>query len=249
MKKQILMLSAAAMFMIASCSKSKEEPKEETIDCQLTQASVTGGGETITQVYEYNSGKITNVKSTSVINNGTPHSYPIYSFNYTSTSISGGDYNLTYSLDAQGRIKSETGSDSGGSYTNTYTYNSEGYLTEVRNDNRNQVTKYTWTNGNLTQIEETTNNGGTPYISTDIYEYGTEVRPANFYSDVPDLPIVYTYIFKYMGKQTRNLVAKQNNDTSFSYGIDNNGNVNSLIEKENGTGKVWSAYEFKYNCK
>lgn len=245
------MLSAMALFVVVSCSKSKEEPKEQAADCQLMQASVSGGGETITNSYEYNNGKITIVKSISVFNNGSPISKN-YSYNYTSTSISHMESN--YSLDAQGRIKNQSGSDHNGNFTKIYVYNNDGYLTEIKKDNTNEVTKYTWTNGNLTKIEEVYSSGGTSYIHIEFYEYGTELKPANFYADVPDLPIVYDYTFRYMGKQSKNLVSKiryENGASSdiYSYGKDDKGNITSITQKEEGTLKTWSVYEFKYNCK
>lgn len=248
MKKQILMLSALAMFMITSCSKSKDEPKEEMVVCQLTQASLSGNGETITHSYEFKDGKITFVKAAS-----DKVSHPLnYSYNHTSTSISEGE--TMYTLDAQGRITSESGPENIGRYNKTYVYNNDGYLIEVKKDNTNDITKFTWTNGNLTKIEEVVNYDGTAYSDITFYDYSSDIRPTNFYADVPDMPVVYNYIFKFMGKQTKNLVSKERYEIGttgnmFIYGFDSNKNVTSMTDKDETSGFVNGAYEFKYSCK
>lgn len=244
-----------ALFVVASCSKSEEEPKTETESCQLTQASVTSGGETITNIYQYDGGgKITTVNSSSVFNNGTPNT-STYAFTYTADSFSDGD--KTYALDAMGRIKSSTRyykvNNINYIATFNYTYNSDGYITEVKNSSTNEVTKFTWTAGNLTKVEDSYMVGGVLSTNVQIYDYSTEVKPDNFYSDVPDLPVPNTYIFKFMGKQSKNLISKvryEGGSTAeiLSYGKDSNGNITSLTEKEDGTAKTFGIYQFKYKC-
>ncbi|RZK70987.1 MAG: DUF4595 domain-containing protein, partial [Pedobacter sp.] len=159
MKKQILMLSAVAMIMVASCSKSKDEPKEETVNCQLTEKNYSN----LKIIYTYHSdGKLASVKEGD------------YQETYTYTAntmvwkfIDGGTATTTYTLDAQGLVKSSSEVRS----NSTFSYNSDGYLTEVNSSGSlSGKVIYTWISGNLTKVEKTTVYGTT----TINIEYNTE---------------------------------------------------------------------------
>ncbi len=236
------MLSAVAMVIVASCSKSKEEPKEETVSCQLTEKTSTNGK--ITYTY-HSDGKLASAKEGAYQE----------TYTYTSTSItwkfiepSGSTATTTYTLDAQGLVKAS----SDGTVNNTFTYDGSGYLTEVKSDASWVGTiKYTWANGNLTKIEQT-RNGST---STTSFEYGSENRPTGFGNDYTS---ANEYIWhdgdrqilgsNYFGKQPKNLVLKitfSGNTSQFGYTKDANGNISKFTV----TGTNSSSTDYKYSCK
>lgn len=232
---------SAVMLIVASCSKSKDEPKDEAVSCQLTESSSPNGKTN----YTYNgdgkliASKIDAYKET---------------YEYTSTSIiwkfiepSGTIYTTTYLLDAQGRVKSSSENRA----NSTFTYNSEGYLMEVNTvgSGAGKVT-YTWTNGNLTKVERTTTSG----TNTVNIEYGTESRPISFNGDISsyletaywhdgDTQILTSSAF---GKQSKNLIVKVSNAT-YTYAKDNNGNITKMVEKAQGGSET--VYEYKHTCK
>jgi len=241
MKQNLTLMLSAVMLVVASCSKSKDEPKDEAVSCQLTESSSPNGKTT----YTYNGdGKLTASKIDAYQE----------TYEYTSTSIiwkfiepSGTIYTTTYLLDAQGRVKSSSDNSS----NSTFTYNSERYLTEVNTvgSSAGKVT-YTWTNGNLTKVERITTYG----TNTINIEYGTESRPTGFNGDISshletaywhdgDTQILTSSAF---GKQPKNLVAKVSN-TTYTYTKDNNANITKMVEKAQGGSET--VYEYKYNCK
>lgn len=117
-----------------------------------------------------------------------------------------------------------------------------------------ETTKYTWNNGNLTEIE---NNWNDNYMSTKILEYNAECRPVNFvdyyfsYYYVGDLVLI-----KYFGKPSKNLVSRvigsyncsvSTYTYTFTYIKDENGNIIKLLTNHNDKDE-W-ILEYKYDCK
>lgn len=233
MKKQFLALSMMVVMLATACSKSKDQPKEQEITCQLNEASVTGGGETITHKYTFNTqGLINTVNSSAVIGSGSP---TVENYSYSNTQNSIIIDNVVYTLE-QGRITKEVETNGSDKITYNYTYDSNGYLTKKASND--YTWNYKWTNGNLTEIEIV----GSNYTDTETYEYSSTVKPANFYSDAPDLPMIYNHLFKLMGKQPKNLISKENGQENYTYTFDSNNNVVSLNDS-------YSSYTFKYDCK
>ncbi len=231
-----------AMIIAASCSKSKEKPKDETSSCQVTEKTSSNG----TVSYSYHSdGKLAATKE------------GVYqeTYTYAPTSMiwkfiepSGNTYTTTYTLDAQGMVKTSFD----GAVNNTFSYDGNGYLIEVRGEALwVGILKYTWTNGNLTKIEQT--RGGS--TNTTNLEYGIESRPMGFNADYAsggefiwqdgDRQILASSSF---GKQPKNLVSKItfNGGTSqYSYTKDANGNIAKVAV----TGTNGTSIDYKYNCK
>jgi YD repeat-containing protein len=239
MKQNLKLMLLAVALIAASCSKSKDEPKDEILTCQLSEKA---SGNLKTN-YAYNSdGKLASVKEGDY---QETYTYTANSLTWKFIEPSGSTATTTYTLDAQGLAITSTE----GAINNTFTYDANGYLTEVRSDASWIGTiKYTWANGNLTKIEQTKNGSTT----TTSFEYNTESRPTGFGLDYlsaneniwhdGDRQILSNGNF---GKQPKNLVSKASNIT-YTYTKDGSGNITKMVTKQ-GTNET--ALEFKYNCK
>lgn len=243
MKQNLKLMLLAVALIVASCSKSKDEPKEETLTCQLSEK--TSG--TLKTTYTYNSdGKLASVKEADY---QETYTYTSNTLTWKFIEQSGSTATTTYILDAQGMAKTSTD----GITNNTFTYDASGYLTEVRSSASWIGTiKYTWANENLTKIEQTKNGSTT----TTSLEYNTDSRPAGFSLDYTsaneniwhdgDRQILSNGSF---GKQPKNLVLKitsNGNISQNSYTKDTNGNITKMVVKQ-GTNETIS--DFKYSCK
>ena len=253
MNKQLLMLSAVALLVVASCKKTlndKDKSKEET--CSLKEMITTyDGSDDLKTVYKYDDqGRVTQMQ----------YADDNYAENYTysATQIKevindGSDViTTTFQLDATGKIVSaSTKYPASMSYydsTSEYIYNAEGYLGELKRtttgvNGTTTSSKYTYANGNLTSIKSAS--------STTIITYTNEEIPSNFYLDLPNgYPLFATHALKkYFGKVSKNMILKvtwQSGFESYSYEKDAKGQVNKVTSTyDDGTEEVSA---ITYNC-
>lgn len=244
---------SAIMLIAVSCSKSKEEPKDETPKACLVSEVVNGNNKDDKQAYAYDESG--NVLTYIYAGEGLKETYT-----YTSSSItkkheqSPVSYTEVFTLDAQGRVKSSswTSTDVANSnYTASYTYDNDGYLIEKKTthyDNTTSTQKCTWTNGNLTKIEDFYNGSSTPNIVF-TYQYSADILPSNFLIvGILDVGLYDTHISKFFGKQPKNLPAYDG--ATYTFTKDVNGNIIKFVSeyKYNGSDYV-NITEYKYNCK
>lgn len=228
MKKSLILTLSIALLAITSCKKiDRSDDPEPTLPenrCYLTTSSLVSEDDQDVLNFSYdNQGRVSLVKSATGLD---------ISYTYTSTKIiamikeSSGSEGLPfeYILDAKGRIISE--SSLFGSKTE-YRYNAEGYLIEsdeIVDPSTTYTTKYSYTNGDLTKIEE----DGDETIIT----YGTELAFPNYMVNANlDFPVNLLGPLKnYFGKQSVHLFTKIESSRSltydtFTYVKDINGNV------------------------
>ena len=236
MNKSILTLSAAMLLIVASCSKSKDEPTDEQLqDCLTSEVLIDGSTDFFT--HDQNGNVLTWTHD-----GGLDKRTYTYN-NATITMRTTGVYSETYQL-SQGRINS--------SDYYKYSYNKDGYLTEVRNEvtNGNTIkvnsTRLTWTSGNLTKTEELQDNN---VVGTTTFEYSNETRPSNYIDYGFGIPYD-SNLAKYFGKQSKNLISKVTSPNidplSFKYSKDANGNVTKVTTTSVGYEDI---LEYKYKCK
>lgn len=241
---------SAMMLIVVSCSKSREEPKDENTACQLTESarSYSDSDYKWNESFSYDDkGRIIKI----VERDGTD--VGVIDYVYSATEIKQMDhgYILTYKLDANNRIVSD-------SEGYTYSYDDKGYLVgKSMNNGANYIVtiKYTYTNDNLVKIVEEVFDNYVTTTYTDTYEYGTEEAGSNFinpWSGDVGLPLELSGILGgYIGKSSKNLVTKHTgryDSGTFSYTKDVSGNITkTTISSTSGSSKT--TIEHKYNCK
>lgn len=231
MNKSILTLSAAILLIVASCSKSKDNPTDETKTCKQTETKFGDG--TVFQYTYDDKGRVVTWKQ--VWNGGTTETITYeYSANEIVETEKGAYTNVTkHTLDASGRISA--------SGNTTYTYDANGYLTQIKDGS--QTTSFTYTNGNITSI----NDGYRTYAIT----YGTDTYNGGFfrYNTNDTFPEqVETPLFGYYGKRSKALPVKsvitsggsQTTET-YTYEKDENGNIAKFVNGGYTT-------QYGYNC-
>jgi len=244
MKKTILMLSVVTLSIVMSCSKSKDEPTEETkTNCQQTETAYTYSGSntsktTFTYTYDAN-GRITKF----VEKEGTDTYTTNYTYAATEIKEIFEGQTTTYKLDASNRIVSDEHFQ--------YLYDANGYLVQRKHIGSNSIDTYSYTNGNLTKIEI----GTTTYV----VEYSAVEAKGSPMLTGPDIAIPYelTGVLKgYFGKASRNLIAKitstgtypsQSYTQTFTHSIDAVGNLIKVVITES-TGIIFTL-DHKFECK
>ena len=193
MKKSILTLSAAMLLIVASCSKSNDNPTDETPkSCTMKETKFDDG--TVFQYTYDDKGRVVTWKQ--IWSGGS--TTETTTFEYSANEIvetEKGDYtNVTkHTLDASGRITA--------SGTTTYTYDANGYLTQIKDGSA--ITSFSYTSGNVTSI----NDGYSTYNIT----YGADTYSGSFfrYNTNDTFPEeLETPLFSYYGKRSKALPTK-----------------------------------------
>lgn len=247
MNKSILMLSAACMLIVASCSKNKTEPEQETT-CKVKLVEHVHNGGTDKYYYSYDSeGRITRVDY------GTAQSTEFETFTYASNTVTwnGGGDTEVYNLDANGRVTSANQ----GSDVLNFKYNTEGQLIETGIGS--DIETFTYLNGNLS----TANYGSSPWS---IFTYGSEFSSnAIVYSWVYqdkflDFDEISGRVIPFIGKKSNNLPNKiitnpgvDQTTNDYTYIKDATGNITSVqvAITEAPNVKSTEIYRFTYDCK
>lgn len=239
------MLSALCLLIVASCKKD-EKTDDQAPDCLITESTKTSSmGKTEKALITYNAdGKVSNVKFTEG-NNAYEMNYTYSNLQIKTVETDGDDtYTTIYSLDAQGRIVSRAYD---GGDPVIYTYNADGYLSEI-NEWGIIITKYSYTNGNLT----TESKGN--LIKT--YTYGKEPSKGNFFHEGG---IAYeSLLVNYFGKRSMYLPSKCTNtynyarnaaeEELYTYEKDANGNITKVSFSRTNDDYSY-VVSSKYNCK
>lgn len=248
MNKSILLLSALCLLIVASCKRPDDIVDPGTTTCLLTERTKSFAGidgEKFTNTYDAD-GKITSVK---VSGGGVP---TVIIYTYSASKITAvrtdedGSYTSVYSLDAQGRIVTES---LNGSDYRSYSYNADGYLIELVEGS--STTKYSYTDGNLTKVDDIEGK------TTKTYTYGTDLFNINFFlgeyfsSESP--------LAKYFGKSSKNLPIKYAHkgiygneelliaEETYSYQKDAQGNIVKVVLQD--VDKNLYTSNLKYTCK
>lgn len=239
------MLSIGLVLLFLSCSKSKELPEVEI--CLISE--VNGFGKD-TYTYDVNG---------NVVARSTKPGSSIYTYSYTPSTITMSieDYKQIYKLDTKERIVSMN---DGSNVLHTYNYNSQGNLIEQREDlfrtdnseiTRTYLTKYFWTNNNMTRKESFVyyNNNlpsnAVPFVI--IFEYNTDKSPLSFV-DHENFIEGDIALYKFFGKKSQNLVSSKSEDfatpVEYKYVKDASGNIIKVT-------LATSTYvlEYQYTCK
>ncbi|MGY3054007.1 YD repeat-containing protein [Pedobacter sp. UYEF25] len=255
MNKSKLILSAFVLLSVASCRKAIDQsinlPKVEA--CSV--AEITNSGSEPAYLTYNADGKLTR------IDKGSKTSDNFETFSYTATGIlthfeyPSGSEKITgsseYTLDGSGRVVSMKATN--GEVT-TFTYDNEGHLAQANQKTSNGTNTITcnWSNGNLTQIIESS--GVTTTLTYGEEKSSDEIvkgisLPSNF-TDYGDFDI--TYLSGYFGKSSINLVISstslQANKNLYSYVKDADGKIVKRIAYQPGT-MATSTTELVYNCK
>jgi hypothetical protein len=180
-----------------------------------------------------------------------------------------------YSLDANGRITShlkyyyfrpKSENDYRGQDSTAYQYDAEGYIIDLKTYGSSGVTgetKYTYLNGNLTQLEKIYYTGGGVKDGSDIMAYTYDNTPS-----VPEAEYLYQVneyrLFKTGKPNKNNIISVQCNldsdhipyqqdaYTSIQYAYSVKGTKVEKVTMTAGTMKgrtINSAINFSYNCK
>lgn len=231
---------SAVTLTFASCKKSTTEAEVKTPDktCQLIQSDYKGANSSPSYSYTYDTkGRIASFKDT----------FGTESYTYGDTEITVKRSNgstKTYNISNLNRISTIFDNSV---YNITLTYDADGYLIQKRVLQGGLVLsteKYSYTNGNLTLIENDNNK-----ITV---EYGNDIAKSNFYMDEvdTDIPLIFLSPIKvYLGKLSANLPTKTingNNTQSFNYTKDANGNI-TKVTVNSSTGNNYTL-EKKYSC-
>ncbi|PYF74322.1 DUF4595 domain-containing protein [Pedobacter nutrimenti] len=241
MKKSILLLPLLVL-LITSCKKNNKPTDAIKNNCLLAESSYKlklNAGSGLTQYTYDQQGRVTTVKY-----NGTLDQY-VYSNDQILLKKNSGLI-VTYKLDAAGRIIRESYSDHPDKID--FIYNAEGYLIQSAETlgNYTFVTKYAYTNGNLSTVEDRRG-------ILNIF-YNNDAAANNFIDDHGDeneLPAHYNGPLKYyFGKTSKNLISKIADNHGYTeeyiYQKDTRGNIAALqVNASNGKGYV---LQLKYNC-
>ena len=247
MNKSILMLSAACMLIVASCSKNKTEPEQETTcKVKVVEHTYKDGNADVTDKYYYSydsDGRITRVDY------GTAQSTEYETFTYGSNKVTwkgvGGDTEV-YNLDANGRI---TSANQGSDLLN-FKYNTDGQLIEAGIGTDKQTLIYL--NGNLSTSAY--NNQAWVNITYGNAEASNNVVYGWLFGEVLDFDEIGYRVAPYIGKLSKNLPSKivyepgaNQTVVDFTYTNDATGKLTSA--KMVSTGGYASEYRFTYECK
>lgn len=246
------MLSALALFMVTSCSKSKDEPvQEQSKSCKQTETKFSDG--TVFQYTYDDKGRVVTWKQ--IWSGGSTTETITYQYSANEiVETEKGDYtNVTkHTLNASGNITSSSttsGYDSSVSAT-TYTYDANGYLIQIKNGNLSPLTLH-YTNGNLTSI----NNQQVTYTIT----YGADTYSGGFfrYNTNDTFPEeIETPLFSYYGKRSKSLPTKAvvnwgrtETTESYTYEKDAIGNITKFVNNAmNGNASYVNTMQYTYGC-
>lgn len=252
MNKSLLMLSATMLLIVASCSKSKDNPTDETKTKTCKQIETKFDDGTVFQYAYDDKGRVVTWKK--VWSGGSTETITYeYSANEIVETGKDGTYtNVTkHTLDASGRITTSATTNSYDSsvYTTTYTYDANGYLIQIKEGSG--TTNFTYTNGNITSIDD----GSRTYTIT----YGTDTYNGGFfrYNTNDTFPEeLETPLFSYYGKRSKALPIKsvitygssQTTET-YTYEKDANGNITKFVNSiKQGSNTYISTMQYTYNC-
>ncbi|MCX2451110.1 hypothetical protein OQX61_07480 [Pedobacter sp. PLR] len=254
MHKQLLTLSVLCLLIIASCSKTKNDPepdKELTCNVKLVEHTHSHGNANVTDKYYYsydNEGRLTRVDY------GKEQSAEFETYTYAANKVTwkgvAGDIEV-YNLDANGRITTAVQ----GKDILNFKYNTDGNLIEAAVDG--DIETLTYLNGNLVSASF----GSSPWST---FTYGVEKA---------DNAIVYSWIYEdkfldfdeissrvtpYIGQKSKYLPSKNITNPGI------NQSTNDYIYQKNASGKITSVqvsitdapaiksteeYKFTYECK
>ncbi len=276
------MLSAVGVLTIASCSKSKNEPTpEEPIVKGCTVKTIenivpNNGNSEDKRFYTYDQNK-----NVTRIDFAIEKSTDFQTFSYAkdkiikySEHLEDGEKEteeLTYKLDAQGRVVSIT--EASQSSTILFSYNAEGFLSEAKETDPEDKTvntkTYTYTNGNLTKVvNQTVGVSGVEFTNTSTITYSNEFLNNDVVSSKVHAVVIpddMDDLTAFMGKRSKNLPTQivtvenyipmpQYNRTftiQFTYQKDAKENVTSLKLSQTSI-PVETPYQeefkFTYNC-
>ena len=242
MNKTALLLFPLLIITFLSCNKNKQAPESEPVVPQEEKCLVTSisGNVGYGQSFTYDEqGRV-------ILTTG--RYFGTYSYSYSKDQIitNTGSSIQTYTLDQKGRIITVVDSRS----KRDYIYNADGYLINMNYYdvstgsqpvlNPGLSASYTYTDGNLTLIEQDSGNTKTTV------EYNTLIAKDPFFTQMRNLPFPSTTIapmlVRYLGKQSKNLF-----DSSKNYVIDEKGNVKTAYQLVAGISS--GPANFGYNCK
>lgn len=242
-KQIMLLIAATAATYFTSCKKDSDSttPTNTTPTCTITS---TLENDTTYAAFIYN----TNGTINQVVNKEPSSDTAIYSVSYETNlitiSINGTPFR-TYFLNSKGNADSIV-TDVQGFFTliTTNTYDNDGYL-KTQNEsvtflgNTSETTRnYTYTNGNLTTMNESDGTTNTAYT----YDYFTD--KTNNLSKV-NLDNMF------VGNSTKNLIKTEFTNgeitTNYTYNFDSNGKVTKQIATST-SGEV-NQTNFSWTCK
>ncbi|MFD1629995.1 hypothetical protein [Pseudopedobacter beijingensis] len=250
--KKILMLALTATMMLVACKKDKGGDEPETIPtCAMVKWEDSYGYSSTDVVKFDDKGRIKDDGSAT--------------YEYFPDKIivkRDGDNIARCTLDAQGRIVKIEDYNMEGEidYFCEFEYNNEGYLIKSRRPYGSDYTikTYTWENGNLVKIVETTNwNVSAPTSVTETITYGNDVIKDKLIAQE-----IYNYyssskwnggLIEYFGKMSKNAPVLIQSDypwgSSYTYKKDAKGKINGYKEIYNtGSYSRWQEASVDYNC-
>nr|WP_121272807.1 DUF4595 domain-containing protein [Pedobacter schmidteae] len=247
MNKSILMLSAACMLIVASCSKNKTEPEQENT-CKVKLVEHIHNGSTDKYYYSYDSeGRITRVDY------GTAQSTEYETFTYANNKVTwkgvGGDTEV-YNLDASGKV---TSANQGNDVLN-FKYNTDGQLIEAAIGTDKQT--LTYLNGNLSTSAYNTK--AWVNITYGSAEGSNNIIYGWLFGEVLDFDEIGYRVTPYIGKLSKNLPSKiiyepgvNQTTVNFTYANDATGKLMSAkMVSSSGTSNTYNEeYKFTYECK
>ncbi|SHF47546.1 hypothetical protein [Pedobacter caeni] len=160
---------------------------------------------------------------------------------------------VQHSLDYHRRIISSISE----GYRLDYVYDNHGYLSEIKTSSPHfssyhKTAKYTFNDGNLTQITESML--AQPDLHTTKFSYGAQPVPENYILyglTTAPFPFVGP-LSGYYGKKSRNLFVKRTSSEasaiSFTYKNDHLGNIIQISSHQSTPNKASESIHFSYSC-
>ena len=244
-----LLLVISLLMIISGCKKAGNSKTEiEAVkSCRIStiERSLGGGGPPNTYIYDENERliKITDGQNPSIS----------YSTNKISVKYESGPADITYNLDASGRVVSGTDC--------TFKYNSEGYLIESFRDfgSFTITVNLTYENGNLIKAEQhTKNDNGSQFIKLYTYSYTSDPFTNAGEDSNPltnDMNVIQPEaLSNFFGKPVKNRISKKvitgpGSPYTFTFAYHKNADGNISLVEINLDGSPFKKNILTYDCK
>lgn len=245
-----LLLAISLLMLISGCKKAgnSETENEPVKSCRIStnERSFSGPGPSHTYIYDENKRLI------KIIDGQNPSIS--YSTDKISVKYESGPADITYNLDASGRIVSGTDC--------TFKYNSEGYLIESFRDYGSfTITVYlTYENGNLIKAERYVKQDDRPqptlhlntfsYTSDPFTNAGEDSNPLTNEMNV----IQPTELSNFFGKPVKNRISKRvvtvlGTTTTFTFAYHKNADGNISLVEIGAQGSPFKKNVLTWDCK
>ncbi len=259
MKKQLLWAFCLIMIGLISCKSNTNDLIIQKHNCLLAGNLVTNEDGSISKniyLYDLQNRRIqdTYINSSSTrFNYTTKYEYSNKAIKSTYVDGDGYTSKTEYTLDNNGYALSYKSTGGYGSVNTVFLkYDNNGYLIELTSDNdKNHIVKFTYTNGNNTEIS-TFDRG----IQTEIIKLSFDTNIINTDNGVSNSYFSDLFKSDLFGKYNKNIMKQlQSYDQSgklivnklFSYTFDSQGVMVQQIEK-NANGSIHAKNDYTYQC-